>query len=96
MVGGLDPCAVDRDPKGHLDTIFGLAQKYSRPLDIHLHEPGEMGVFSLELIIERTRALGLQGKVTISHGFCLGMPDINRGRQLIADLAKERIAVKPC
>jgi cytosine deaminase len=55
-----------------------------------------MGVFSLELIIERTRALGLQGKVTISHGFCLGMPDINRGRQLIADLAKERIAVKPC
>ena len=93
VVGGLDPCAVDRDPKGHLDTIFGLAQKYSRPLDIHLHEPGEMGAFSLELIIERTRALGLQGKVTISHGFCLGMPDVTRGRQLIADLAKERIAV---
>ena len=34
-----------------------------------------MGAFSMELIIERTRALGMQGKVTISHAFCLGTPD---------------------
>ena len=34
-----------------------------------------MGAFSIELIIERTRALGMQGKVTISHAFCLGAPD---------------------
>lgn len=93
VVGGLDPCGVDRDPKGHLDAIFGLAQKHGRPVDIHLHEPGEMGAFSLELIIERTRALGMQGKVTISHGFCLGMPDLDHARRLIADMAKERIAV---
>ena len=26
-VGGLDPCAIDRDPKGHVDTVFGLADK---------------------------------------------------------------------
>ena len=72
IVGGLDPCAIDRDPKGHLDAIFGLCQTYGRPLDIHLHEPGEMGLFSLDLIIERTRALGMKGKVTVSHAFCLG------------------------
>lgn len=72
IVGGLDPCAIDRDPKGHLDAVFGLCQTYGKPLDIHLHEPGEMGVFSSELICERTRALGMQGKVTISHAFCLG------------------------
>ncbi|QCI63233.1 amidohydrolase family protein [Phreatobacter stygius] len=93
VVGGLDPCAIDRDPKGHLDAIFGLAEKHGRPLDIHLHEPGEMGAFSLELIIERTRAHGMQGKVTVSHGFCLGMPDVDQARRLIADLARERIAV---
>jgi cytosine deaminase len=72
IVGGLDPCAIDRDPKGHLDAVFGLCQKYGKPLDIHLHEPGEMGIFSSELICERTRALGMSGKVTISHAFCLG------------------------
>src|SRR5215472_18176062 len=57
-VGGLDPCAIDRDPKGHVDTVFGLADKFGRGVDIHLHEPGEMGAFSMELIIDRTVALG--------------------------------------
>ena len=27
VVGGLDPAGMDRDPKGHLDAIFGLAQR---------------------------------------------------------------------
>lgn len=71
-VGGLDPYSIDRDPKGHLDTIFGLAQKYARPIDIHLHEPEEMGAQTLSLIFERTKALGMASKVTISHAFCLG------------------------
>ncbi|MBN9451434.1 MAG: amidohydrolase family protein [Bosea sp.] len=93
VVGGLDPCAVDRDPKGHLDAIFGLAQKYGRPLDIHLHERGEMGAFSMELTLERVRALGMQGKVAISHAFCLGMPDVDHARRLIDELAAERIAL---
>ena len=93
VVGGLDPCAVDRDPKGHLDAIFGIAQKYGRPLDIHLHERGEMGAFSMDLILERTRALGMQGKVAVSHAFCLGMPDADHVRRLIDELAQERIAL---
>ena len=93
VIGGLDPSAIDRDPKGHLDTVFGLAQKYGRPLDIHLHELSELGGFSIELIIERTRALGMQGKVTVSHAFCLGMAERDYASALIDDLARERIAI---
>jgi cytosine/adenosine deaminase-related metal-dependent hydrolase len=92
-VGGLDPCAIDRDPKGHVDTVFGLAEKVGRGVDIHLHEPGEMGAFSMELIIERTIALGMQGKVMVSHAFCLGMPDATVVDALIAALAEARIAI---
>ena len=92
-VGGLDPCAIDRDPKGHLDTVFGLAEKFGRGVDIHLHEPGEMGAFSMELIIERTVALEMQGKVMISHAFCLGMPDPTLVDSLIAELSDARIAI---
>jgi cytosine/creatinine deaminase len=73
VVGGIDPCQIDRDPVAQLDVLFGLVEKHGKPLDIHLHEPGEMGAFSLDLILERTEALGLKGQVTISHGFCLGM-----------------------
>lgn len=93
VVGGLDPCAVDRDPKGHLDAIFDLAQKYGRPIDLHLHERGEMGAFSIDLTIERVRALGMQGKVTISHAFCLGTSDSDQACRLLDDLARDRVAL---
>ncbi|MDU8913921.1 amidohydrolase family protein [Aestuariicoccus sp. MJ-SS9] len=93
VVGGLDPCGIDADPKGQLDAVFALADRHGKPIDIHLHEPGELGAFSMEMILERTRALGMQGKVTISHAFCLGMPDRDRARALVADLAEARIHV---
>jgi cytosine deaminase len=92
-VGGLDPCAIDRDPKGHLDAVFGLAERFGRGVDIHLHEPGEMGAFSMELIIERSRALGMAGRVMISHAFCLGMPDPAITEPLIAALAEAGVAI---
>jgi cytosine deaminase len=92
IVGGLDPCAIDRDPKGHLDAVFALCQKYGKPLDIHLHEPGEMGLFSFDLIVERTRALGMKGKVTVSHAFCLGT-EAALVDPLIAQLAELDIAI---
>jgi cytosine/creatinine deaminase len=92
-VGGLDPCAIDRDPKGHLDTIFGLADQFGCGVDIHLHETGEMGLFSMELIIERTRALGMAGRVIVSHAFCLGMPDPSLVDPVVAAIAEARIAI---
>jgi cytosine/adenosine deaminase-related metal-dependent hydrolase len=93
VVGGLDPAAIDRDPKGHLDVVFGLADRYGVPVDIHLHETAELGAFSLELIIERTKALGLQGKVTVSHAFCLGMTDQDYVAALIDELAEAHIHI---
>jgi cytosine/adenosine deaminase-related metal-dependent hydrolase len=88
VVGGLDPSALDRDPARHLDIVFGLADRYSAPIDIHLHETGTLGAFTTELILERTRALGMQGKVTISHAFQLSsIDDESRGR-LIDELAE--------
>ncbi|MBB3181349.1 amidohydrolase family protein [Variovorax sp. Sphag1AA] len=79
VLGGLDPCAIDGDPVRSLDVLFGIAERHDRPLDIHLHEPGAMGAFSLELILDRTAAHGLQGRVAISHGFCLG--DVTDGER---------------
>ncbi|MBL8700988.1 MAG: amidohydrolase family protein [Alphaproteobacteria bacterium] len=93
VVGGLDPCAIDRDPRAHVDAVFALAQKSGKGVDIHLHEPGELGGFSMELIIERTRALGMQGKVVVSHAFCLGMPEAGYVAQLVDQLAETRIAI---
>lgn len=76
VVGGIDPCALDRDPVRHLDIVFGLAERFGVPVDIHLHEPDQLARFSAELILERIRALDLRGRVTISHGYGLaGLPE---------------------
>lgn len=88
VLGGLDPCAIDLDPAQSLNVLFQIAEHHNKPLDIHLHEPGDMGAFSLKLILDRTEAHGLQGKVVISHGFCLGdMGDAQCGA-LLARMAK--------
>jgi cytosine/adenosine deaminase-related metal-dependent hydrolase len=93
LVGGLDPCAFDRDPVGHLDVVFGVAQRHGIGVDIHLHETGELGAFTIELIAERAVALGMQGSVTISHAFALGTVEANRQAQLIELLAAADIAL---
>ncbi|MHC1550611.1 amidohydrolase family protein [Phyllobacterium sp. K27] len=93
VLGGIDPCGIDRDPKGQLDTIFALAVKHQRPIDIHLHETGDLGAFTMELIFERIRANGMQGKVAISHAFALGMNDYLRVGKLIEELAALDVAI---
>jgi cytosine/adenosine deaminase-related metal-dependent hydrolase len=91
--GGLDPCGIDRDPEGHLDMVFGLAEKFAKPVDIHLHEAALLGAFSMELIFERTRALPMQGQVVISHAFCLGDPDAAMVAALLEEIAALDIAI---
>lgn len=93
VIGGLDPSSIDRDPARHLDVIFDLAQKYDVDVDIHLHEPGELGAFSVELIAERTKALGWQGRVVISHAICLGGVDDGYLDRLIELLLENDITI---
>lgn len=93
VIGGLDPSSVDRDPAKHLDVIFDLAERYDRDIDIHLHEPGDLGAFSIELIAERTKALGWQGRVVISHAIALGQVDDAYLDRLIALLLENDITI---
>ncbi len=93
VMGGIDPSQLDRDPARHLDIVFALAEKYQVEVDIHLHEPGALGVFSTELVLERTRALGMQGKVTMSHAYDLGAMGEATSRRLIDEFAELDIAM---
>jgi cytosine deaminase len=72
LVGGLDPGSFDRDIKGHLDVVFGVAEKHGVDVDIHLHDGGTLGLFTIEEICARTKALSMQGRVAVSHAYGLG------------------------
>ncbi|MGN9793032.1 amidohydrolase family protein [Streptomyces sp. OZ13] len=85
FIGGIDPISFDHALKEQLDLVFGLADRYGVGVDIHLHDTDDKGVTVLRGIIERTRTLSLQGRVTVSHVFCLpGLPDAE-----LASLAEE-------
>ena len=93
LIGGLDPAGFDHRPVEHLDTVFAIADRHGRGLDIHLHDGGELGAFTLDLIIERTRALGLAGKVTVSHAFALAEVPGPRLERLIEGLASAGVSL---
>lgn len=93
VVGGIDPCTLDRDPVRHLDILFDLAERHQAPIDVHLHEPGPLGVFSVDLILERVRALDMAYQVTLSHAYDLGSVDEATTRRLIEEFAELDIAM---
>ncbi len=92
-VGGLDPASIDRDPVGQLDALFEIADRRGVGIDIHLHDGGELGAFEYELIIERTRALGLAGRVNVAHGFAIGELPEARQAALVDALREAGVSI---
>lgn len=87
VVGGIDPTTLDGDADGQLDTLFGIADHRGAKIDIHLHEPGLICAEDLRRIAERSMALGMEGRVAVSHAYGLGdLDDVSLGRtaQLLA------------
>ncbi|MEV0524301.1 amidohydrolase family protein [Streptomyces sp. NPDC050439] len=93
LVGGIDPISFDGAMDEQLDLVFGLADRHGVGVDIHLHDRDEKGTKVLRAIIERTRALSLRGKVTVSHVFCLpNLSDTDLGK-MAADLGEQDISL---
>ena len=93
LVGGLDPAGFDGDVKGQLDIVFGLAERFGKGIDIHLHDGGETGAAELCEIAERTIAAGMQGRVAVSHAFALGTIAPRLFEETADRLARAEVAI---
>ncbi|POX48527.1 cytosine deaminase [Streptomyces sp. Ru71] len=96
VVGGLDPVGVDGDLEGHLDVLFGIAERTGAPIDIHLHDRDRAGLRQIAEIARRTRAADMRGRVTISHAFCLSDCDAAELERVADLLADADVAVITC
>lgn len=96
IVGGIDPAAIDGDPIRHLEAVFGLATHFGRGVDIHLHDPGELGRWQIGRIADMARATGLTGRVMISHAYCLGAFARSEIAPLADTLAAAGISIMTC
>ena len=93
LVGGIDPIAIDDDLDGQLDILFAIAEKKDVGIDIHLHDPGENGLQEIAGVVDRAKAHGMAGRVTISHGFCLGAAEENITRKLADKMAQSGVSL---
>ncbi|WP_433705036.1 amidohydrolase family protein [Paraburkholderia sacchari] len=93
VVGGIDPTTLDGDADGQLDIVFGIAQKRGVKIDIHLHEAGEQGIEQLHRIAARTRAAGLEGRVSVSHAYALGDVDADAVARIADALAAAGVSI---
>lgn len=93
LVGGLDPASFDRDVTAHLDVVFGVAERRGVDVDIHLHDAGTLGAFTIEEICARTTALGMQGHVAVSHAYGLGDLPRDAALKIAGLIAKSGVAI---
>ncbi|MBR1147664.1 amidohydrolase family protein [Bradyrhizobium sp. AUGA SZCCT0431] len=93
LVGGIDPASFDRDVEKHLDIVFGVAEKRGVGVDIHLHDNGTLGIFEIEQIAARSRALGMGGLVAISHAYALGDVATDIAKRTADVLAESDVAI---
>ncbi|MFE2556227.1 amidohydrolase family protein [Streptomyces sp. NPDC059352] len=93
MIGGIDPIGFDQALDAQLDLVFGIADRHGVGVDIHLHDRGEKGMKAMRGIIDRTRALSLAGRVTVSHVFCLPELSDRELGSIAADLGAQDIAL---
>ncbi|MGG0656943.1 amidohydrolase [Rummeliibacillus pycnus] len=72
LVGGVDPATVDGNIEKSLQDMVELAIEGNAGIDLHLHDPDHLGVYTMKRLAQLTNEAGLQGKVAISHAFGLG------------------------
>jgi cytosine deaminase len=90
-IGGVPQYADE--PLAFLDLLFEFAERTGLPLDMHVDEHLDRGRLLFGAIVERTRARGMQGRVTAGHCCGLSAAPPDAARRIVADLADAGIAV---
>ncbi|NRG47532.1 amidohydrolase family protein [Bacillus sp. CRN 9] len=88
IVGAVDPATVDNNIEASLVQLMELAVEGNADIDLHLHDPGHLGTFTMKRLAHLTLEAGWQGRVSISHAFGLGGVSLKEARET-AELLKE-------
>jgi cytosine deaminase len=80
-------------PLAFLDLLFEFAERSGLPLDMHIDEHLDASSQLFDAVIERTRAYGMQGRVTAGHCCALSALAPNESARIIEGFAQADIAV---
>ncbi|AJY75641.1 amidohydrolase family protein [Paenibacillus beijingensis] len=72
LVGGVDPAGLDQQVDRSLEAMFELSAEFHAGVDMHLHDPGHLGVYTIEKFADLTKQAGKAGRTAVSHAYCMG------------------------
>lgn len=93
IVGAVDPATVDLNIEASLMELVDIAVEGNVEIDLHLHDPGHLGTFTMKRLAALTIEAGLQGKVAISHAFGLGDVQPSEAREVAEELKEADITI---
>ncbi|WP_106769658.1 amidohydrolase family protein [Paenibacillus faecalis] len=93
LVGGLDPGGIDNRVEASLSQMMEIAAEADADIDMHLHDPGHLGWYTMKKLADITRQAGWQNRVAVSHAFALGEVPHERADELADELADLGISI---
>jgi cytosine deaminase len=91
VVGGIT--YVDPDLQKHLHYVFGLAQKFNKPLDLHVDFSDDPQMLAILDVIRLTHDYGMQGQVSVGHLTSLGSVPRAHAKEICKAIAEANIHV---
>ncbi|WP_338706109.1 amidohydrolase family protein [Paenibacillus sp. FSL H7-0942] len=92
-VGGVDPAGLDRRVDASLEAMFELATEFSAGIDLHLHDPSHLGIYTISRFAELTEQAGMSGRTAVSHAYCLGQVGETEVHSLAERLCATGVAI---
>ncbi|MGE8207360.1 amidohydrolase [Heyndrickxia sp. NPDC080065] len=93
LVGGVDPASIDENIEKSLQTVMELAVEADANIDLHIHDPGHLGIFTFKRLASLTEEAGWQGRVTISHALAFADISPKEASEVAELLAHQGISI---
>lgn len=71
MLGALDPGGIDKNIEKSLQQTLAIAQEYNVDVDLHLHDYGHLGYYTMSYWLDLIEKYNFEGNTSFSHAFGL-------------------------
>lgn len=93
VVGGLDPATIDNDIEKSLHTMMDMAVEFNSDVDIHIHDGGKLGMYTINRLAQIVEEAKWQGRVNVSHAYCMGDSPLEEVKDLADRLASLNMSI---
>lgn len=93
IVGGLDPAGIDAMIEKSLDQVMSIAVEFDADVDIHLHDAGQVGYYTVDKWLDMLEGANYQGRSAMSHAFCLGDVAIGQQEVIATRLSEQQVSI---